>query len=144
MFSLKVARISLNKVSVSPDFCGCDLEDRGGRDDTGKNMMRDIEMHNTAVDKIIYEQLSHDHSQLRQQEELRENQTEILIQHIDGIMQSILGNAELLKLKYAHKLNPEAADYLHKIEGNSENIIDLLTEFQQTIHSDMKGVDDAS
>jgi signal transduction histidine kinase len=101
-------------------------------------------MHNTAVDKKIYEQLSHDHSQLREQEELREHLTKIFVQHLSGMMQCILGNAELLKVKYAHKLNREAADYLHKIESNSEDLINLLNEFQNTTHSDIETIDDAS
>ncbi len=107
-------------------------------------MMRDVTMHNTAVDKKKYEQLCHDHSQLREQEELRENLTRKFIQHINGIMQCILGNAELLKVNYAHKLNRDTANYLHKIEGNSESIISLLGEFQQTIHSDIQDIDDKS
>ena len=106
--------------------------------------MRDVTMSNTAVDKKIYEQLSHDHSQLCEQEELRESLTRKYIQHINGMIQCILGNAELLKVKYTHKLNREAADYLHKIEGNSESIINLLAEFQQIIHSDIRTIDDVS
>ncbi len=101
-------------------------------------------MHNTAVNKKIYEQLYHDHAQLLEQEALRKNMTEIFMQHINGIMQSTLGNVELLKVKHAHKLNRDAMDYLHKIEGNSEKLVNLLYEFQETIHADMKTIDDAS
>lgn len=93
-------------------------------------------MHNATGDKKIYTQLVHDHSLLLEQEELRKNLTRTFIDDINGVIQCIFGNAELFKLKYAHKLNKEAANYLHKIEGNSEKLFDLLNTFRAAVHPD--------
>lgn len=59
--------------------------------------------------------------------------TQVFLHDMGGVVQAILGNTELLKVKYAHKLNHEAMSHLHKIEENSENLACLLKGFQQTV-----------
>jgi uncharacterized protein YwbE len=59
--------------------------------------------------------------------------TQGFLHSMGGVVQAILGNSELLKIKYAHKLNREAMDHLHKIEENSDDLVRLLREFQRTI-----------
>lgn len=92
-------------------------------------------MHVAKARKMI-EQLMSDHFKLCEQSKLQESITRGFISDVDGIMQSILSNAELLKIRQAHKLNHEAMNYLRKIENNSENLIALLNRFQNTIHSE--------
>ncbi len=99
-------------------------------------MRSDSTMNIGSSDKKHYEKLFQENSQLRKQEEIREDLTKAFIQNINGILQSIMGNAELLKLKHTYELNRETVDYLHKIEKNSEHLLNLLNTFQDTIQSD--------
>ena len=89
-----------------------------------------------AKERKMIEQLMSDHFKLCEQSKLQESITRRFISDVDGIIQSILGNAELLKIRQTHKLNHEAMNYLRKIENNSENLIVLLNRFQNTIHSE--------
>lgn len=92
-------------------------------------------MQHAYDEKSQNERLLTDHSRLREQEALREDLTKMLINDVNGVMQCILGNTELLKIKYVHKFNMEAVGYLHKIEDNSKNLISLLNRFEASIRS---------
>ena len=58
------------------------------------------------------------------------------VRDTSGILQKILGNAELLKLKYAYKLDSEAVDYFDKIEENSKVLMHVFDKFRKTIPSE--------
>lgn len=95
--------------------------------------MRNTTMHNGANDKNIFEQSTHKYTPTKESDELHLNSTRVFIHEMDGVVQSIVANAELLKLRYAHKLNREAVSYLQRIEENSYNLVNLFNSFQDTI-----------
>lgn len=90
-------------------------------------------MHNGEKDEKIPEQSARHYSRLKKIEERHLNITRIFIHDMDGMIQSILGNTELLKVQYAHKFNREAMSYLYKVEKNSKSLVNLLNTFQDTI-----------
>lgn len=95
-----------------------------------------LRVRNAIAGKKMYDQ-SHDNKyHLYLNEELREKLINMFVHDTSGSLQSILGNAELLKLKNAHKLNSEAVGYLDKIEGNSRSLMDLFVKFRDAICSE--------
>ncbi|MEN8199299.1 MAG: hypothetical protein ABFR63_04410 [Thermodesulfobacteriota bacterium] len=99
-------------------------------------------MEKTRTDMQRHEQLSHQHPQMQVQEGVKVDGATAFILEINGVTQCILGNTELLKIRHAHTLNHEAADYLLRIERHTKNLVELLNRFQKSIHPANRAIAD--
>lgn len=90
-------------------------------------------MHNSTEGKKISEQSVQQYSPMKDLEELQLNRTRVFIHDMDGMVQALLANTDLLKIKSAHTLTSEAVSYLQRIEENSKSLVNLLKDFEGTI-----------
>lgn len=92
-------------------------------------------MQKGAKSKKHQGQLLYHGLQVPGKEQLNQDVVRLFFQDMGGVVQAIMGNAELLKVKFAHKLDRDAMAHLHKIEDSSEDLIRLLRTFQGTINT---------
>ncbi|MCX8156272.1 MAG: ATP-binding protein [Verrucomicrobiae bacterium] len=85
-----------------------------------------LRVRNAIYTRKLYDQLQQSFEQLKELEALRDNLTHMIVHDMRSSLGSVLGFAQLLKASAKNKLDEREANFLNKVERNTNLLLDMV------------------